>query len=170
LAYNSGCMPVPRTFSCERQGDTLFLSGPISDEAGLIQLVGQATNRRLVLDLHGVTFINSLGVRDWVHMQNAAAKAGVRVILRRVAEVLVHQLNIVPAARAASDIESFYAGYLCEHCGDEHSMLLHTETHRALLMDMKPPPLSCPSCTKPLTFIDPAELYFSFIAGTSPLR
>ncbi|MBA3465138.1 MAG: hypothetical protein H0T46_34720 [Deltaproteobacteria bacterium] len=153
-----------------RHDDTLVLSGAIADTAGLVGLVKQASGGKLVLDLHGITFINSLGVRDWVHMQSAAAKAGVRLILRRVSEPLIHQLNIVPAARAASDIESFYAGYMCEHCGEEHSMLLDTETHRPQLEIMQPPSLSCPSCTKGLTFIDPAELYFSFVAGTSPLR
>ena len=71
----------------------------------------------VTLDLGGVQFINSLGVREWVRLQTAAREAHVRLELLRVAEVLIHQLNIVPAARSASNVRSFFATYLCDHCG-----------------------------------------------------
>ena len=109
-------------------------------------------------------------MREWVRLQNAARDANVHLELRRVAEVLVHQLNIMPAARAASTVISFYAGYLCEHCDDQHACLIDVATHLEKLSRMEAPRMWCEPCKKPMTFIDPAELYFSFLAGTSPLR
>jgi hypothetical protein len=159
-----------RPFSWERQGDHLVLAGSIDESAKLSGLVVHAAAGSLVLDLAGVTFINSIGVREWLRLQQAATEASVVLELRRVAEVLIHQLNIVPAARGASVVTSFYASYICEHCDDQLPMLLDVKLHGAELAQMNPPSMKCPTCKKAMTFCDPAELYFSFLSGTSPLR
>ena len=165
-------MPPGHTpFTVQRKGDEIVISGVIDETARLVELVaGAVPGQRLYLDLHGVTFINSIGVREWVRLQNAATSANVQLELRRVAEVLVHQLNIMPATRTASVVKSFYAGYLCEHCDDQRACLIDVATHIEKLSRMEPPRMWCDPCKKPMTFIDPAELYFSFLAGTSPLR
>ena len=54
----------------------LVLSGSIDETSSLHELLARAQAGRLVLDLAGVTFINSLGVRDWIRMQAAATRAG----------------------------------------------------------------------------------------------
>jgi anti-anti-sigma regulatory factor len=163
-------MPPHKPFTLQRTGDQVEVSGVLDETARLVALVDDATpGGRLILDLHGVTFINSIGVREWVRLQTAAKAANVQLELRRVAEVLVHQLNIMPAARSASVVTSFYAGYLCEHCDDQHACLIDVATHMEKLARMEPPRMWCEPCKKPMTFIDPAELYFSFLAGTSPL-
>ncbi len=157
-------------FSCTREGDVLMIGGSIDERAQLVQLVRSAAHGALVLDLGGVTFINSLGVREWVRFQTTARDAGVRLELRRVAEVLIHQLNVVPAARAASDVKSFFTTYACEHCGEEQAELLDVATHRATLEKLLAPPMTCHACKQPAALSDAPELYFSFLAGTSPLR
>jgi hypothetical protein len=146
-------------------GDQLLLAGPIDETAGLKELVEQAKNGRLVLDLAGITFINSIGVREWCHMQQAAVRAKVAVELRRVAEPIVHQLNIVPAARGASIVSSFYAPYECDNCDREFLMLLDVRTYGTDLARMRPPTLKCPDCEQDLVFGHPPELYFTFLAG-----
>ncbi|MBL0220146.1 MAG: hypothetical protein IPQ07_40540 [Myxococcales bacterium] len=158
-----------RPFSWQRHGDHLVLTGAIDETARLAELVAEAVDGKLALDLGGITFINSIGVREWVRLQAGAAEAKIQLELRRVAEVLIHQLNIVPAARGASTVTSFFASYLCEYCDDQHPSLIDIESHRAELARMQPPPMRCPSCTKAMAFCDPAELYFSFLSGTSPL-
>ncbi len=147
-----------------------MLSGSIDESAKLAELVAQEANGSLVLDLAGISFINSIGVREWLRLQKAAIDASVALELRRVAEVLIHQLNIVPAARAASSVTSFYASYICDHCDDQLPMLLDVKTHGEQLAQMRPPSMMCPSCKKAMSFCDPPELYFSFLSGTSPLR
>ena len=68
------------------QGDALLIGGAIDEAAALHELPGRARNGALVLDLAAVTFINSLGVRDWIRMQAAAQGSQLNVELRRVAE------------------------------------------------------------------------------------
>ena len=83
--------------SAEVRGDQVFLEGVIDENANLLDVLGRAKNNKLTLDLGGIRFINSIGVREWIRMQQAAANIGVAIELRRVCEPLVHQLNIVPA-------------------------------------------------------------------------
>lgn len=144
-------------------GDQLVLAGAIDEHADLLKLLENEVDGRLNLDLGGVTFINSLGVREWIRMQQAAARASIALELRRVAEPIVHQLNIVPAARGSSTVVSFFAPYECDHCDREHLMLIDVRAHGAELATQKAPKLHCPTCERPLLFSDPDELYFGFL-------
>jgi anti-anti-sigma regulatory factor len=144
-------------------GAGVELTGSIDETAKLLDLISHARGGRLVLDCAGVTFISSYGVREWIGMQNAARDAGVRIELRRVAEVLVHQLNIVTSTRGVSIVSSFYAPYECAPCEYEHQALIDVTAHGAALARRKPPAVACPSCGKPMTFSDPPDLYLSFL-------
>ena len=145
--------------------DQLLLAGSIDESAKLTDLLTHAQNGRLVLDLAGITFINSIGVREWCYMQNAAAKQKIAIELRRVAEPLVHQLNIVPAARGVSLVSSFYAPYECDECDHEFMMLLDVRTYGTDLAKMRAPTLKCPDCGEELVFAHPPELYFTFLGN-----
>jgi anti-anti-sigma regulatory factor len=149
----------------DAQGDALLLAGSIDESAALHELIGRAVNQRLVLDLGGVTFINSLGVRDWIRMQAAAQKASVAVELRRVAEVLVHQLNMIIATRGNAQVTSFFAPYACDACGREESLLIDAAAHAAALVKLEPPPMTCPECGAQMAFNDFPERYFSFLSS-----
>jgi len=157
-------------FTCERKGDVFVVGGSIDETAQLVPLLRWANARVLVLDLGGVKFINSLGVREWVRLQAAAREQKVLLELVRVAEVLIHQLNIVPAARSASAVESFFATYLCDHCGHEQDELIDVAANQTALAAMKAPAATCKVCKKPAALAEAPELYLSFLAGSSPLR
>jgi len=156
---------MPTRMSAEVRGDQVFLEGVIDENANLIDVLGRAKNNKLVLDLGGIRFINSIGVREWIRMQQAAANIGLAIELRRVCEPLVHQLNIVPAARGVSMVTSFFAPYECEHCEAEHDVVLDVRLHGAALAKMEAPEMPCPDCKKPLVFATEPELYFTFLAG-----
>ena len=147
----------------DAQGDVLVIAGAIDEAAALHELIGRAQGGRLVLDLAGVTFINSLGVRDWIRMQAAAQKNGIAVELRRVAEPLVHQLNMIIATRGNATVASFSAPYACDACGREESLLIDALAHAGGLAQMEPPPMPCPECGAPMAFNDFPERYFSFL-------
>lgn len=146
------------------QGDALVLAGAIDETSALHELVGRACHGRLVLDLAGVTFINSLGVRDWIRMQSAAQQAGVAVELRRVSEPLVHQLNMIVATRGAASVTSFFAPYVCDACGREDSLLIDAIAHGPGLARFEPPGMGCPECGAHMAFNDFPERFFSFLA------
>lgn len=141
----------------------MLLAGTIDETANLSELINRARNGRLVLDLAGITFINSIGVREWCLMQKAAANAKLSLELRRVAEPLVHQLNIVPAARGVSIVTSFFAPYECDDCDREFEILLDVRAHGKDFARMQPPKQQCPDCDGELVFGHPPELYFTFM-------
>ncbi len=142
----------------------LMLAGSIDESAAVIDLLPRAADQKLTLDLAGVTFINSLGVRDWIRMQQAAQKAKLAVQLDRVSEVLVHQLNMIIATRGDAKVTSFYAPYACDACGREESILIDAVAHHAELVNMQAPPATCPECKAQMAFNDFPERYFSFLA------
>lgn len=151
--------------TCEVLGNQVTLAGAIVDTANLVGLLDHAKEQRLLLDLGGITFINSLGIRQWIRMQQAAERAQIRIELVRVAEPLVHQLNIMPAARGVSIVTSFYAPYVCDDCDQEHTMLLDVRTHGADLAKQRAPAMKCPDCNRDMELADAAELYFMFLNG-----
>jgi len=158
-------MPDTRgRISIDPQGDVLVIQGAIDEAAGLTALLEQARDRRLVLDLGGITFINSLGVRDWIRMQAAAQRGGIAVELRRVAEPLVHQLNMIIATRGAARVTSFFAPYACDKCGREDSLLIDAVAHARGLSQLEPPAMACAECGAQMEFNDFPERYFSFLS------
>jgi anti-anti-sigma regulatory factor len=144
--------------------NALVLAGAIDETAHLSGFLARARGGRLALDLAGVTFINSLGVRDWIRLVAAAQAAGLAVELRRVSEPLIHQLNMIIAARGDAQVTSFYAPYACDSCGREESLLIDAVAHRERLLRLEPPPMACPECAAPMAFNDFPERYFSFLS------
>lgn len=147
----------------ETQGDALVISGALDESARLAELLDRARGGLLVLDLGGVTFINSLGVRDWIRMQAAAQRAGIAIELRRVSEPVIHQLNMIIATRGAR-VRSFFAPYACDACGREESMLIDAVAHARGLAELSPPAMTCAECGARMVFNDFPERYFSFLS------
>ena len=157
--------PARKPFTCSTEGDELHLGGTIDEHANLVGLVESARDGQLVLDLGEIAYINSLGVREWIRMQQAAAAAGVRIELRRVAEPLVHQLNIVFAARGVSIVKSFYAPYECDDCECDELVLIDVTVHGQRLAQRLPPPMPCPRCKRLMMFSSDPDMYLAFVAS-----
>lgn len=149
----------------EPQGDQLVLSGAIDESAALHEMLSRAQNGKLNLDLAAITFINSLGVRDWIRMQAGAQQQNIAVQLRRVAEPLVHQLNMIIATRGKALVTSFYAPYACDACGREESLLIDAVANGPALVRLEPPAMTCPECGAQMAFNDFPERYFSFLSS-----
>ena len=143
--------------------DHLVLSGSIDETSVLMELLGYARGGRLVLDLAGITFINSLGVRDWIRMQAEATRLRIAIELRRVAEPVVHQLNMIIATRGTSQVSSFFAPYACDACGREDSLLVDAVANAGAIARLVPPSMTCPECSAVMAFNDFPERYFSFM-------
>ena len=153
-----------RRLQVQAMGNQLVLTGAIDETAGLLDMLRHAHQGHLALDLAGVTFINSLGVRDWIRMQAAATQSGVQIEIRRAAEVIIHQLNMIIATRGTSRVTSFFAPYACDACGREESLLVDAVTYAAQLARLQPPQMMCPECGSAMAFNDFPERYFSFLS------
>ena len=154
-----------RPLTWVRDDDQLILTGAIDEATHMSELVGHQRNNRLVLDLAGVTFINSVGVREWIRMQTAAAATGVRIELRRVPDIIVNQLNITPATRGVSVVSSFYAPYECDDCELDELFLVEIAAHGAVLAKKQLPAVTCHSCHRAMEPAYPPEVYLAFLVG-----
>jgi eukaryotic-like serine/threonine-protein kinase len=144
------------------------LSGSIDETSALVELLARAQGGLLVLDLAGVTFINSLGVRDWIRMQSEASRQHIAIELRRVSEPIIHQLNMIIATRGSSRVASFYAPYACDACGREESLLIDVAANAVGLANLVAPAMPCPECGAQMAFNDFPERYFSFLVPETP--
>jgi hypothetical protein len=150
----------------EQPDGAFALAGAIDETCALPELLARARGGRLALDLAGIMFINSLGVRDWIRLVGGARERGIQLELRQVAEPLVHQLNMIVATRGDARVISFFAPYACDACGREDSLLVDAIAHAAGLARLQPPPQKCPECGSAMVFNDFPERYFSFLSPT----
>lgn len=141
------------------------LAGVIDEAARIDELLARAHGGALRLDLGEVSYINSIGVRDWIGLLRRAADAGIAVELVRVSEPVVQQFNMIAAARAGATVRSFFAPYACDACGHEESRLLELSEHATELRAGRAPAAACPACAGPLVLDDFPERYFAFLSG-----
>jgi len=137
----------------------VVLRGRIDDFSALGELAAQVTPGNVSIDTDGVTFINSIGMREWMRFVRALKARGL-VTFERVAAVLITQMNLLPEFDG-SPITSFHAQYACEACGAESVPLVDVGVHAEELSQMHAPKLPCPECGKPMELADFPERYLA---------
>ena len=141
-------------------GPRVTLTGRIDDAASLEPLAAQLPTGGVVIDTSGVTFVNSVGMREWLRLVRALRARG-PVVLERVADVLITQMNLIPEFATSVQISSFHAQYVCASCGHESAPLVDVQTHAKTLQAMKAPKLPCPECGAAMDLGDFPERYLS---------
>jgi anti-anti-sigma regulatory factor len=139
------------------------LVGRLDEESPLRSLVPAIQARRVVLDTAGIDFINSIGVREWIHMLASLRRGGAQVTLIRASEPLTAQLSMLRATREACDIQSVHVPYECAGCLREENVLIEIGPNRSALLAMRPPVLPCPECGGRFELADLPERYFLFV-------
>lgn len=145
------------------QQRTARLVGRLDEEAPLAALQAQLVAPRVVLDTAGVDFINSIGVREWIHMLDGLRRRGTRIVLTRVSEPMTAQLSMLRAARERCEIASVHVPYECAGCLREENVLVEIGPNRTALLAMRPPVLPCPECGGRFELADLPERYFLFV-------
>jgi hypothetical protein len=144
----------------EVTGARLVLAGRIDDSAGgLAELLGHLPAGDVTIDTSGVTFINSVGMREWMRVIRALRERGT-VTLEHVADVLMTQMNLIPEFQGVV-IASFHAHYVCPACGNEAAPVVEVAVHAAQLRKMIAPNLPCPECASAMDLGDFPERYLS---------
>ncbi len=139
------------------------LTGQLDERAELAR-VAERIEGNVTFDLAQVSFINSIGVREWVRLLRALHDKNVRVTLRRCSEAMVHQMNMIVETVAHSRVESFFVPYMCDVCGAEASMCLEVEPNLSALRGMQAPAQKCPECGGKMTFSEIPARYLLFVA------
>lgn len=101
---------------------TVTLQGHIDEDATFngVELAGAS---KVVVDLDGVTAINSCGIREWVKWIRTAPPAA-PVVYRKCPKVIVDQINMVAGFLPDNGkVESFYVPYYSDNSGNEKMIL-----------------------------------------------
>ena len=98
--------------------------GQIDERSKLVEFAGRYSSGQLTINLEKVSFINSVGVREWIRMLRTLDDAGVAVMLRSCSEAMIHQVNMIVEAKGNADVASFYAPYQCDTCGFESLLVV----------------------------------------------
>jgi hypothetical protein len=122
--------------------------------------------RPFLIDLGGVTKINSCGVREWV-MFMERLQAAATVNFSRVSEICVEHACIVPLllGRPGVRVQEFTAPYFCENC----------KTHEQVVLTQKDfderfffPTRICGRCKRPTQADVLASSYAQFLKRLAP--
>lgn len=143
----------------------VMLSGRIDEGSQLGDLVAKIPQGEVAIDTGGVTFVNSIGMREWMRFVRALHWRGDTVKLVRVAEILFAQMNLIPEFKQAVKIQSFHAPYECPACGHESTPLVDAIVHADALRELKAPPVPCPECGGAMQLGDFPERYLSIFKG-----
>jgi anti-anti-sigma regulatory factor len=139
------------------------LRGEINENADFEPLK-QRLAGEVVLDLEGVTRVNSCGVREWVNfvrrLDNVTA-----LWFARCSPNVVLQLNTIYNFRGRARVISFLAPYVCETCHVDEYKVLSVDEHFPDRRPTTPPPaFRCQRCGGVLVFDELPERYLSFLA------
>jgi predicted RNA-binding Zn-ribbon protein involved in translation (DUF1610 family) len=145
-------------------GARATLTGRIDDSTSFESLA-MALPAGAVIDTSGVTFVNSIGMREWMRLVRALREKG-PVILERVADVLMTQMNLIPEFARSVEIRSFHAQYVCPACGAESAPVVDAVANAPLLKAMKAPQLPCPECGAQMALGDFPERYLTIFRPT----
>lgn len=147
-------------------GCEILLDGRIDDSCRLMDLaeaLQRSLHHQVTIDLGGVSFINSAGLREWVRTLRALAACNVAVTLRACSEEMVRKMNRVPEAHEGVRLESFHAPYRCDRCGNESIHCVLVRDHAEVLRRLEAVPVRCPQCRASMQLNELAARYLSFV-------
>ena len=139
----------------------ITMTGRIDDTVTLGDVLDRVSEGYVTIDTGGVTFINSIGMREWMRLIRALRARGTPIVLERVADVLMTQMNMIPELGRSVQIASFHAQYVCPGCGGETAPLVDAVANMAALRQCQPPRLPCPECGAQTELGDFPERYLT---------
>lgn len=162
--HNQASAGQPLSLSVRLVGSerVVVMTGEIDEHADLLRVIEDGV-REVRINLEKVTFINSIGVREWIRMLREGARRGLHIRLERCPEVMIHQMNMIVEAKGNAEIESFFAPYACDVCGYEGSRLIEMKPNLVQLRRLEVPRLECPECSEEMVLNDVPQRFLSFI-------
>lgn len=153
----------------KKEGDVLKISvsGYIGENAGLFEL-NFAGVKKIEIDLSGVSYINSVGVKNWINWTGRFLKA-LQVEFHNCPSLIVNQVNMV-AGFLPNDgtVESLSAPFICDNCNREETIHLKRGTHyhyATMTEGYKyfPPTVICSKCKGPMELDAVEAKFFNFL-------
>ena len=140
----------------------LTLKGAIDEDANFTQ--APVTGTAVVVDLAGVTAINSVGIREWIKWTKTFP-AGCKMTVRNCPKIVVDQINMVLGfLPSGTKVESFYVPYYSEASGNE-KMVLFISGREFKDGKVIPPPAVNDEGGEPMEMDVIETKYFKFVAN-----
>ena len=141
----------------------LAFVGPLNEDAKTVLTpLAAAAGPRCILDMGGVTQVNSIGIRDWSHFLKVL-KTGRELVYERVPDEVVRTMNMVTNFQGRLTVRSVFREYACTHCDHEQTEVYELGRHYELGTVPSLAPVSCKSCGKVTEPVEPDDVYFSFL-------
>jgi len=144
-----------------RDGVRIHLTGRIDENADLEEVAAEVSIEGAVIDLGGITRINSIGVREWMDFVASLGERKLR--LERCATVFVEQLNAIANFAGGAEIVSVLTAFECEADGDAMNVEVEVADARAGKLPVSP---RCQRCGAEMVPAQENELYYRFLRYT----
>ena len=141
-----------------QDGNRFALEG-IINEFAKFQPLFDYEGDAIILNLKGISRINSTGVREWINAIEKVSQA-VEISFEDCPPVVVYQMTMIPNFTARAKILSVYAPFYCAECGHQQDILI---TMDGFSLDEGLPDVKCGECGEGMEFDDDEESYFYFM-------
>jgi hypothetical protein len=161
-------MPSAKVVTVKKDGVLhVVVSGYIGEGAELFEL-NYVEVKKIVLDLSGVTYMNSVGVKNWILWTSRFPK-GLIIELHNCPSLIVSQVNMVAGFLPnEGTVESLSAPYVCNDCSREESVhLSRGKDYQYASMSegykFNAPKILCPKCKQPMELDSIESKFFNFL-------
>ena len=118
-----------------------------------------ATVKTMRLDLSGVSYANSTGLRHWLKWLDTMAEKGIKIVYVRCPPFIIEQINTLEKLLPDDAvIESLFVPYYCESCDFEQDVLYPREQW----IFLQQTPQKCRKCQKAMELSIQEKMYFAF--------
>jgi len=145
-------------------GSRVTIAGRIDESSPMRGLAARLPPGPVTIDAGGITFVNSAGLREWLHLVRAISARGT-LTLERVSDPLMTQMNLIAEFSGRVRIASFHAQYACPACGAESAPLVDAVVHALAVAALRAPSMRCPECGGATELVDFPERYLSIFHG-----
>jgi hypothetical protein len=163
-----------------RQGRRAEVEISSSGDAALVRVYGMLDENfagfgdpgasTVVLDVSGLKFITSFGVRQWLRAM-AGLPATVRdVYLAGCPRIFVEQLNMILNFGGTAQILTLLAPYRCVTCGIETEHSIDAVAQGAQIASGTLPERQCAKCNGKLMLDEIPEMYFACLQRYGPRK
>ncbi len=98
------------------------LKGPVDERSSsvLTELLARVPAGRVILDMKGVEYFNSLGIRAWANFITSLVR-GRTVFYENCPADFINQINMMPLLTQDASILSFTSEFICPKCNHTQS-------------------------------------------------
>ncbi len=150
--------------SSDSQPDALLvtLKGAMDETAGKsLSALHDHAKKHVIFDFLQVEYVNSLGIRNWINFIRHFQE-GRQILYRECSPDIVMQMNMMPSFQGGGKIESFYASYECQSCGNDGRLRFETKLDRERLEQALDECL-CESCQKSVEIEEDKDSFLIFL-------